>query len=248
MAVARVDLLDDLVGAQVAPEAQGGRRAELAVDGAADLRGHAQGQLVAFGVGVRDQHRLDGAPVVGLASAACGCRPGPSAPHRGSAAARGAARPAPVARVAGRWPSRPCCRRRGVQPAERSAPPDRRARPRQRPSPAAHRAAARGPDSGRRRGGHGWQQRSRRGRITPAASAASARRASLSGLTRAPAGLPAPCCDEHQPNASASQPDRPGPLLTSQLQPDWPPPRLADLGGDRLRRCLSASRCRRRLS
>ncbi len=25
--------------------------------------------------------------------------------------------------------------------------------------------------------------------------------------------------------ASASQPDRPAPLLTSQLQPDWPPPR-----------------------
>jgi len=61
-----VDLLDDLPRRQVAAEAEGGRGAERAVERATDLRGDAEGQLVALLVLVGDQHRLDRPPVVGL--------------------------------------------------------------------------------------------------------------------------------------------------------------------------------------
>ena len=49
----------------MAPEAQRGGGAEGATPGATGLRGNAQGQLAPFLLVVRDEHRLDGAAVVG---------------------------------------------------------------------------------------------------------------------------------------------------------------------------------------
>ena len=73
-----VDLLDDLAGAEVAPEARASRSRRTAQSIAQPTCDEMHSVSLSRGVLVGDQHRLDGAAVVRAERAACACRRGPS--------------------------------------------------------------------------------------------------------------------------------------------------------------------------